>query len=226
MKKSLVILALLGLAACEVEDPATSGLEVVAPLPGTIAAPRAISEETIDGPLSYVPALTPEAKANQSEFVAVDDTPDPLEASPANGAPTISLSDENSFDAVSTRESIESDAERLARNREQYTLVEPTDLPQRPGQAGPNIVAYALATDNPLGEPLYQRLLFNAEQRYVENCASYASPDLAQIAFLANGGPERDKFGLDPDGDGFACAWDPTPFRMVQRSLAPAGDSN
>jgi hypothetical protein len=34
---------------------------------------------------------------------------------------------------------------------------------------------------------------------------------------LANGGPERDKEGLDPDGDGFACGWDPRPFRSALR---------
>ena len=45
-------------------------------------------------------------------------------------------------------------------------------------------------------------------------CARYGSPDLAQQAFLAAGGPDRDRRGLDPDGDGFACAWDPRPFRL------------
>jgi len=24
--------------------------------------------------------------------------------------------------------------------------------------------------------------------------------------------------GLDPDGDGFACSWDPTPFRLAGSS--------
>lgn len=47
------------------------------------------------------------------------------------------------------------------------------------------------------------------------NCAGYASPDQAQIDFLANGGPQRDRKGLDPDGDGFACGWDPSPFRSA-----------
>ena len=37
----------------------------------------------------------------------------------------------------------------------------------------------------------------------------------AQEAFLKAGGPERDRYGLDPDGDGFACRWDPTPFRAA-----------
>ena len=46
-------------------------------------------------------------------------------------------------------------------------------------------------------------------------CGKFASPDLAQMDFLQSGGPERDRKGLDPDGDGFACAWDPTPFRLA-----------
>ena len=47
------------------------------------------------------------------------------------------------------------------------------------------------------------------------------APTLATIpkpqqikAFLEAGGPKRDRKGLDPDGDGFACAWDPRPFRL------------
>ena len=29
------------------------------------------------------------------------------------------------------------------------------------------------------------------------------------------GGPKVDPKGIDPDGDGFACYWDPKPFRSV-----------
>ena len=43
----------------------------------------------------------------------------------------------------------------------------------------------------------------------------YASPDKAQQDFLAKGGPDRDRLGVDPDGDGFACSWDPRPFRTA-----------
>ncbi|MEM9438473.1 MAG: hypothetical protein AAGA15_15705 [Pseudomonadota bacterium] len=124
------------------------------------------------------------------------------------------ISDEQNFDAVAGRESIESDAARIASNRQQYVVIQPTALPSRAG-AGPNIVAYALATNNPVGVQLYRRSGLSSQNRFLRNCADYASADLAQQAFLANGGPERDRRGLDPDGDGFACAWDPTPFRAV-----------
>lgn len=126
------------------------------------------------------------------------------------------ISDEQDFGAVSARESIESDAERLARQRAQYEVVAPTALPQRSGDTGPNIVNFALATTHAPGTQLYKRgSLFQKDP--LITCAKYPSPDLAQEAFLAKGGPEKDREGLDPDGDGFACGWDPRPFRNALR---------
>lgn len=123
------------------------------------------------------------------------------------------ISDENDFQAVSQRETIESDKERIERNRSQYVVIQPGALPTRPGELGPNIVDYALATNHPVGAQLYRRTSFGIGNSATK-CARYASPDLAQADFLARGGPERDRLGLDPDGDGYACAWDPTPFRL------------
>ena len=37
-----------------------------------------------------------------------------------------------------------------------------------------------------------------------------------RVVCLERGGPQRDRLGVDPDGDGFACSWNPTPFRAVQ----------
>ncbi|MBN2631505.1 MAG: hypothetical protein JXR75_13320 [Rhodobacteraceae bacterium] len=122
------------------------------------------------------------------------------------------ISDENDFAAVSQRETIESDRARIDRNRAQYQVVQPGALPVRPGAQGPNIVDYALATSHPRGTQLYKRSGFGGNA--AAKCAGYTSPDLAQEAFLAKGGPERDRLGLDPDGDGYACAWDPSPFRL------------
>ncbi len=126
------------------------------------------------------------------------------------------MSDEQDFDAVSSRETIDSDAERLARQRAQYQVVAPTALPQRSGDAGPNIVQFALTTTHAPGTQLYKRGgLFQRDP--LVTCAKYASPDLAQEVFLSKGGPEKDRDGLDPDGDGFACGWDPRPFRNALR---------
>ena len=36
-----------------------------------------------------------------------------------------------------------------------------------------------------------------------------------EAAFLAQGGPAVDPLGLDPDGDGFVCGWDPARYRSA-----------
>ncbi|MDA7964710.1 hypothetical protein [Ruegeria sp.] len=133
----------------------------------------------------------------------------PVAPTPNNTA----ISDEQDFAAVSNRRSIESDAARIEQNRQTYEVVAPTAVPQRGTDGQPNIVQYALSTTNPVGTQLYSRSGFNLQAKAQRNCGQYASPDQAQIAFLSNGGPQRDRKGLDPDGDGYACGWDPSPFR-------------
>lgn len=126
------------------------------------------------------------------------------------------ISDEQDFDAVAARETIESDAERIARARAQYQVIQPGALPTRTGASGPSIVAFALATTHAPGTPMYRRSGFGNRDPFA-NCGRYASADLAQEAFLEAGGPERDRQGLDPDGDGFVCGWDPRPFRAARQ---------
>ncbi len=145
----------------------------------------------------------------------------PLEASPSNPAPALignpGISDENNFDAVAARQTIESDAERLANQRLQYQQVAPTALPSQTGSRDPNIVKYALSTSHPVGTKLHSRAGINLRSRSARNCAGFQSPDQAQIAFLKAGGPKRDRQALDPDGDGYACSWDPNPYRLAVR---------
>jgi hypothetical protein len=122
------------------------------------------------------------------------------------------ISDEQDFNAVASRETIESDAQRLARNRAQYEVIQPGALPQRSGNAGANVVEFAMSTSHAPGTAVYKRSaigLANPDRA----CSRYPSADLAQQAFLEAGGPDRDRRGLDPDGDGYACSWDPRPFR-------------
>jgi len=137
-----------------------------------------------------------------------------VESGEVQGGNHGTISDENDFGAVSARETIESDAQRISRNRAQYEVVQPTALPQRQGNTGPNIVAFALSTTHAPGTPVYRRSGFGGKGAA---CARYSSPDRAQEAFLAEGGPERDRKGLDPDGDGFACGWDPRAFRAAKQ---------
>jgi hypothetical protein len=126
----------------------------------------------------------------------------------------IGISDEQDFSAVAARETIESDAERLARNRAAYQVIQPTAVPQRSADTGPNIVQFALSTSHMPGTPAYKRPGIRTSNTN-SACQRLGSPDRAQQAFLAAGGPQKDPKGLDPDGDGFVCGWDPRPFRAV-----------
>ncbi len=145
-----------------------------------------------------------------------------LDASPSNPAPQLAnsggLSDEQNFDAVSGRETIQSDADRRAAQAAARQQVAPTAVPERPRDVGPNIVEFAINAPNKLGQPWYSRSLLSGDGRFRRNCADYASPDDAQRDFLARGGPDRDRRGIDPDGDGFACGWDPAPFIQAFRN--------
>ena len=196
--------------------PASSvnGSAAVVASPQRRSAARAVSDpQGLDAELAQIAAQNDAAAARANSGQAV------LNASPANAAPVIldnpGISDENNFDAVAARESIQSDAARIAANRRQYEVIQPTALPSRSGNTQPNVVQYALQTSNPRGTQVYRRLSIASASRFQRNCAQYSSADEAQIDFLAFGGPERDRKGLDPDGDGFACAWDPAPFRRV-----------
>jgi hypothetical protein len=160
---------------------------------------------------------------DQPRTVPTGTGPSPIERSAAGSAASVDpivpanpgISDEQDFAAVSARETIESDRERMARQRAAMQQVAPEPVPT--GSSGSaNIVAYALATTHAVGQTRHRRVTLFGEGRSQANCARYASPDLAQEAFLSRGGPERDPQGLDPDGDGFACFWDPAPFRAAR----------
>ena len=169
-------------------------------------------------PLGSTMPLDPDEQLAADTAAALNSGRAPIEASPSNPAPVAvnaaGISQENDFEEVSELRTIEGDAAAIARNRAQYVVIQPTELPRRAGDGGPNIVEYALRTTNPKGVSLYRRSSISF-QNQVRNCAEYASADQAQIDFLARGGPQRDRRGLDPDGDGFACDWDPRPFRSA-----------
>lgn len=193
-------------------QPASPSSTLVATAP---VAPASLAPAPSSGSAADIAAETAAALAasNANSGVA------PLEASPSNPPPPIEghagLSTENDFASVSSTRTIEGDAEQIARNRQQYQLIQPTALPTRDGQAAPNIVNYALETQNDRGAAVYKRIGINLAGRAQRACARYPSPDRAQMDFLSSGGPERDRLGLDPDGDGFACDWNPAPFRAA-----------
>ncbi|HSG35983.1 MAG TPA: hypothetical protein VLA27_00950 [Paracoccaceae bacterium] len=174
------------------------------------ASTGTISSEELAA-LGIGPSSEP-ATATSSTTTTSTASSEPVQSEPiSNGG----ISDEQEFSAVAERETIESDAARLAANAAQYQVAEVTALPVRDGDEGPNIVEYALNAPNKLGQPWYSRIQLFSQTRFETNCAKYNTPDDAQRDFLLNGGPERDPMGLDPDGDGFACGWDPEPFRLA-----------
>ncbi|MCB1335154.1 MAG: hypothetical protein KDK26_16275 [Roseivivax sp.] len=216
--------ALIALAACEPQVPdsgagvgfndydsyqAQQQREAAQAMPGA----QAVTEVPLEPADSQAAAVA----AAQNSGVA------PLEASPGNPAPQVvtnaaGISEENDFAAVSGERSIQEDAALIAQNRANYQQVQPTDLPSRSGPSEPNVVEYALQTTHAVGTELYKRSAFSTQGRFERNCAKYLTPELAQEDFLAAGGPERDRYGLDPDGDGFACAFDPAPFRLARQA--------
>ena len=88
-------------------------------------------------------------------------------------------------------------------------------LPEKAGQM--SVVNYALSSTNDVGVKLYFRRGYHVIQRGEErkSCKDFVDPEAAQQHFLDTGGPQNDNSLLDPDGDGYACKWDPGPYRRL-----------
>ena len=176
-----------------------SGAPLAAPAPvqtnaigaGDLAAAGIGSQAALGAPLS---ALSPEAQS-----ATAPSTPSLAQTGTVGNAQNIA--------AVPAR----TDAQQAAALRRAQTFT----VPPPPTDARVNIIGYALNAPNVKGQEWYSRSLFSGQGRFERNCLKYASADAAQIDFLAAGGPERDRKGIDPDGDGFACGWDPAPFLSV-----------
>lgn len=224
MRNFLLITSLAGLVACTPQIP-DSGAPVdaaIGPLSGGSLGAAADMSAGMAGASTGSEVGGEAGGETGGETGAATSSTVPNTASstvpPTTGSADIS--NEQDFGAVSGRETIESDAARIAANRDLYQVVEATDLPDRPGNSLSKVVEYALATTNPVGQPLYRRSGLFSEDRFNRNCVKYASPDLAQEDFLSRGGPRRDSKGLDPDGDGFACYWTPEPYRQARAATA------
>ncbi len=166
----------------------------------------------------YFDSITPNAAtlaAEEQKLARVENGTTPTEAGPSapiiasNPQGTATISDSQSFARTKERETIESDAAKIAALKSTYQQVSPTAVPTRSG--GVNLAAYALKQTNAVGERVYRR--FNVG---LSNCSRYRNDaDAAQRAFLSAGGPEKDSRRLDPDGDGFACTWNPDFYRSL-----------
>ena len=97
--------------------------------------------------------------------------------------------------------------------REKRIIIQPGDIPDI--IATVNIAAFARSTINPVGKRIYRRNYIRTGNE-LNNCSRFRIKDDAQRYFLANGGPELDPLKLDPDGDGYACFWNPEVFRLIE----------
>lgn len=85
--------------------------------------------------------------------------------------------------------------------------------PQVAPVASPTLERYAHQESQNPGTTKYPRAGVSANAA-ARACTAYPSVNAAQTAFIAAGGPVIDPRGLDPDGDGFVCGWDPRPYRQ------------
>lgn len=193
----------LGLTACAPTQPDDAGqyFDKITPDPATL---EQTSEENR--------LKQAESGAAAGETVIVDlaaNKAAPVEVVP-EGDGTISTSQD--FKVVKSRETIASDAAKLAELKKSYEIVQPGATPTR--GSGINLAKYALSQTNPVGQKAYSRSILSG-RRAAKKCAAYGSADDAQLDFLRSGGPQSDRRGIDPDGDGYACSWSPEVFRNM-----------
>lgn len=94
---------------------------------------------------------------------------------------------------------------------EQATTASPMALAQieaelgRRGETHSGSAYLGKQTGSAYGKQLYARAA--APRQAGKDCADFANAGAAQKFFLSNGGPTRDSYNLDGDGDGLACEW-------------------
>jgi hypothetical protein len=229
MRIPLTAALVLGLAACSAPEPIRStavGFGTADDYRAGQAAELNAVRPVGPGPVNtYVSPYsgTPVAGTIQSGPIVSGPIGAPLPGAepppipePQSGPNHSGISDEQDFSAVASRETIETDKARIEANKAQYQQIAPEALPERSGNQASPIIEYAINAPNRLGQSVYSRSGL-ALAAHDKACARYPNSAEAQEAFLKSGGPKRDPKNLDPDGDGFACTWDPTPFQRVSQ---------
>ena len=165
---------------------------------------RAEQPQTVQLPSDTQPV----AKPQTGDTVTVDIK----RADPPKAEGDGSISNSQDFETVKASETIETDAAKLEQLKGNYEIVKPGAAPRRGSNI--NLAKYALAQTNPAGQKVHTRNPLKG-RKAAEKCANYGSDDEAQTAFLQSGGPQRDTHGIDPDGDGYACGWNPAVYRSL-----------
>ena len=194
-------------------QPATIGQEAVAAVRGT--APVATTPLPNATPQPFPVAQTQQPlAAPQPQMTGQPAPTQTANAQPQPQPPRAAGVSEQSF----TPQPFGTVAQNTLVERDYVPQVRVSESEMPQGAGGPNLFVYALSTTHNVGQTLYNRSHPLRWRRWEAACARFPSQDLAQEAFLAAGGPERDPDHLDPDGDGFACWWDPAPFRQAART--------
>jgi len=197
MRLLLPLFALLALAACETvatDNPPVNKAVVAAT---DSSAPKPVDTTATDA------AATDAAATDPASAGVVITTNNP------------EISNTQDFGALTKTVSIAADKARLEAQRKEFKVIQPTALPTRVKTV--SVVEYALSSKNKVGEKKFSRFNLLGAKLAIKNCARFATPDDAQLAFLRAGGPRRDSKNLDPDGDGFACDWSPETYRKLVR---------
>ena len=121
---------------------------------------------------------------------------------------SITLSNETQEEQRKSREAYARRQQEIAAERVEVNTVNVPDTPTT------NVAHYARTTSNQLGVKRYSR-----NRTGLSGCNNYRTSYDAQRAFLEAGGPANDPRNLDKDGDGFACKFDPAPYRNLQAQV-------
>lgn len=177
--------------------------------------PNSILAQDVTAALANTaPAAAPAATGEGTEVATADSPP----SVPGAAEIGIDPNDESINLALSSQEVQERQRAAAQQRREaaqqQLVIVEPEAVPQQNINA--NVVAFARQTSHPVGTRTYNRPAFRSRSQAAAVCRRFETEDEAQRQFLANGGPTTDRYNLDPDGDGFACKFDPEKYRSLK----------
>lgn len=190
-----------GLAAC-------SSNSYTVPSTGVYEVPQAGSASSYGGGDAFTQTI-------ESSLAAGEGTPSnvALAGSPTGTGPALDDDRINLMQWTLDQQKIDAAIaeQNLAEARSQLVVVQPGPLPP---QSTANVALFAKQSTNAVGRSVYPRSA-GARMTGLGNCGRFRDADAAQRAFLAGGGPERDRYGIDPDGDGFACNFDPAVYRAL-----------
>lgn len=237
MYKSVILMALAGtLAACDNSEPAGGRGPFDPPPRVAVNSPLFSSNEF---GVQLPPSNRPQQPVTEDQALAQDvtvalqntrpngTTPSTVAVEPprsAVGTTPIGNRDigidpnDTSIDLNASSQEVQKQQREIAaqireENAQKLVVIQPEPLPAVNADA--NVIKFARDTTHPKGTKVYNRPTFRSRTQSASVCRRFASVDEAQRQFLANGGPTTDRFNLDPDGDGFACQFDPETYRKI-----------